>query len=55
MNDKKEMQTNGHAGDGANAPVDMSNGGHDTTTKVTGRAATRVSSSSRLRSRQIHA
>ena len=31
---------NGHGGDGASAPVDMSNGGHDTTTKVTGRTAT---------------
>ncbi len=29
-----------HAGDGASFAVDMSNGGHDTTTKVTGRAAT---------------
>jgi len=46
MDDKKEIQANGHAatnghnGTNGHAPVDMSNGGHDTTTKVTGRAAT---------------
>ena len=34
------MQPNSHSGDGASLPVDMTNGGHDTTTKVEGRAAT---------------
>ncbi len=32
--------THTHGGDGASGHVDMTNGGHDTTTKVTGRAAT---------------
>ena len=35
-----ETSTNGDGGDGASVHADMSNGGHDTTTKVTGRAAT---------------
>ncbi len=42
MNEQTDMtansKTNGH--DGTNGYADMTNGGHDTTTKVTGRAAT---------------